>query len=653
MMNRLSLSLAVTLASATASAQTAVEVFERGAARLTLDGLLREWSGFGQLRAVDERASVTSGAGAWRGSDDASFGYALARDDEGLWFAAELRDDLLVRSSAHADADDHFSLALAVTAGGRTVAYEVDLYPGEPGSFPGAVRFRVGGRGAVARAELVEAPLPDRVGLTVEARIPWSAIPEVRANLSTLRARVAYADADAPRRSAPDSVIATGAGDGAHPDALTLTLGANAPPAPAALLDRFRAENHVTASPRLDRTVDMAGDARPERVVVFPGYVVVVGPAVGEGGAYAFIRLPTRSADDLLDVTVRDLTGDRRAEVALRQRVGTEGGFTREVLTIYQLADGASLQQVFTHEVGRALGPSRLSDRVAYEGNGLRIEAGAPVGFTAATWPTATEAGVEAPLTPWSPDRVRVFAWSASARTFTVTRREPNATVTAAPTTASAPSAPAAEAPLSADLDGVLRLFRQREGIAEGTAPSHRASGDVAEDAFAEQVLVFGRVLVVVGQRFYGGRSYYSVSLPLSEGDAVLDLRLADLTGDGKREAVVRVRRNVTVQVQGAPVTSQREMLLAYAVTGERRGRVFGAEVARRVGDRAVVNEVVSLGDNASVTIGSGSAQGWSAGTYSFHDVAPQGFFPLLLPWDPAARRVTYRWNGSAFERAP
>ena len=41
-------------------------------------------------------------------------------------------------------------------------------------------------------------------------------------------------------------------------------------------------------------------------------------------------------------------------------------------------------------------------------------------------------------------------------------------------------------------------------------------------------------------------RSYYSVALPLAEGDAVLDLRLADLTGDGKREAVLRVRRAVT-----------------------------------------------------------------------------------------------------------
>jgi len=644
--------LSILLAGPSASAQTAVELFERGAARLTLDGLVRDWSGFGQLRAADDRASVTTGLASWRGSDDASLGYALARDADGLWIAAEVRDDTLVRSAAHADADDHLSVALAVTTPeGRTVAYELDLYPGEPGAFAGGVRYRVGGRGAVPRAEIVEAPLPDRMGFTLEARVPWSAIPEVRARLETLRARVAYADADSPRRAAADTVIATGPGDGAHPDAMPLAVGASAPPAPSALLDRFRSEHAVTAAPRLDRAVDLAGDARPERVVVFPGYVVAMGPGVAQGTAYAFIQLPARNSDDLLDVTVRDLTGDGKSEVALRQRAGTEAGFTRELLTVYRVDEGGNLQQVFTHEVGRAQGANRLSDRVSYEPSGLRIEAGAPVGYTAATWPAATEAGVEAPLTPWSADRVRVFAWSPGSRTFTLARSERNEAPAAAANTPSG-NAPAPAAPLGADLDGVLRLFRQREGVAEGAAPSHQASGDVAEDAAAEEVLVFGRTLVVVGPRFYGGRSYYSVALPLSEGDAVLDLRLADLTGDGKREAVLRVRRAVTAQVQGAAVTSQREMLLAYAVAGERRGRVFAAEVARRVGDRAVVNDVVALG-SGSVTLRSGAAQGWTAATYPFHDAAPQGFFPLLLPWEPSQGRVTYRWTGSAFERAP
>jgi hypothetical protein len=644
------LALSLSLAGAAASAQTAVEVFERGSARLTLDGLLREWSAFGQLRAVDDRASVTAGLAAWSGADDASFGYALARDEQGLWVAAEVRDDALVRSAAHADGDDHLAVALAVTSGGRTVAYEVDLYPGQPGAFAGAVRYRAGGRGDVAGAQLVEAPLPDRVGLTLEARIPWGAVPELRAHLDTLRARVAWADGDGARGG---TVIATGPGDGAHPDALPLALGSAAPPAAGDLLARFRAENGVTGAARVDRAADLAGDARPERVVVYPGFVVALGPGVAQGTAYAFIRLPARNGDDLLDVTLRDLTGDGKSEVVLRQRAGTEGGFSRELLTVYRVDEGGSFQQAFAHEVGRAMGASRLSDRVTYTPAGLRIEAGEAGGFTAATWPAATEAGVEPPLTPWSADRVRVFAWSPAARAFAVAQREPNAgAANARPGTPPPAAGPVAPAPLAADLDGVLRLFRQREGVAEGAAPSHRASGDVAEDPFAEEVLVFGRTLVVVGQRFYGGRSYYSVSLPLAEGDAVLDLALADLTGDGKREAVVRVRRAVTAQVQGASVQSQREMLLAYTVAGPRRGRVFGAEVARRVGDAAVVNEVGAMGDGA-VTLRSGRARGWTAVTYPFHDVAPQGFFPLLLPWDPAQREATYRWNGTGFERAP
>lgn len=648
------LALAFLLAPAAASAQTAVEVFERGAARVALDGLVRDWSGFGQLRAVDDRAAVTAGAGAWRGAHDASFGYALARDGDGLWVAAEVRDDVLVRSAAHADADDHLTLTLAVVSGGRTVAYEVDLYPGEPGAFPGAARFRVGGRGAVARAQVVEAPLPDRVGFTLEARIPWGAVPELRGHLDSLRARVAYADADAPRRPGPDTVIATGPGDGAHPGALALAAGASAPTASDALLDRFRAAQRVTAPARLDRAVDLAGDARPERVVVFPGYVVALGPGVAQGAAYAFIRLPARDADDLLDAAVRDLTGDGKGEVVLRQRAGTEGGFTRELLTVYRVDEGGSLQQVFVHEVGRAQGGRRLSDRVTYQPTGLRIEAGAPTGYTAATWPAATEPGVEAPLTPWSADRARVYTWSPTARAFVLARSERNPVAAVAvntpPGNALAPAA--GPAPLAADLDGVLRLFRQREGLPEGAAPAHRASGDVAEDASAEEVMVFGRTLVVVGPRFRGGRSYYSVALPLAEGDAVLDLRLADLTMDGKREAVLRVRRSVTAQVQGA-VPSQREMLLAYAVAGARRGRVFAAEVARRVGDRAVVNEVAGLGEGGAVTIRSGAARGWGAASYPFHDAPPQGFFPLLLPWEPSQRQATYRWTGVVFERAP
>jgi len=648
--------LALLAASSTASAQTAVEVFERGAARLSLDGLLREWSGFGQLRAVDDRGGVTAGLPAWRGSDDASFGYALARDADGLWIAAEVRDDVLVRSAAHPDGDDHLSVALAVTVGGRTVAYELALYPGEPGAFAGLVRLRGGARGAVAGAQLVDAALPDRMGVTLEARVPWSAVPELRAHPESLRARVAWHDVDAPRRASAETVIATGPGDGAHPDAMPLAVGAASPPAPSALLDRFRAERGVTGPARLDRAADLAGDARPERVVVFPGYVVALGPGMAQGVGYVFIQLPARNGDDLLDVTVRDLTGDGKSEVALRQRAGTEGGFTRELLTVYRLDEAGSFQQVFVHEVGRAMGANRLSDRVTWEPAGLRIEAGAPVGFTAATWPAATEAGVEAPLTPWSADRARVFAWSPSTRGFTVARSERNPTATTAAVATAAVNTPAgnptAPAALAADLDGVLRLFRQREGVPEGAAPTHRASGDVAEDAFAEEVLVFGRTLVVLGQRFYGGRSYYSVALPLSEGDAVLDLRLADLTGDGKREVVLRVRRAVTTQLQGAAVPSQREMLLAYAVTGPRRGRVFGAEVARRVGDDAVVNEVAAVGPGG-VTLRSGAARGWSAATYPFHDAPPQGFFPLLLPWDAAPRQVTYRWTGAAFERAP
>ena len=650
------LAASVVLGAAAARAQSAVDIVDRGATRITLDGLVREWSGADALRAVDERAQVLVGAPAWHGPDDASFAFALARDPEFLWIAADVRDDVLVRSRTHAGSDDHLSVALAFYEGDALTAFELDLFPGDPGSYAGVVRFHGGSGAAVPGAEIVEAARGDVRGLSLEARIPWRALPGVREHLGALRARVAWFDADAPGRSSPHAVLGTGPGDAAHASLIPLAVGASAPLDAAALLDRFRVENGLAGvTPRLDRSVDVAGDARPERVVVFPGWVAVMGPGIARGAASAFVRLGSADPADLLDVSIRSFSGDGKSQIVLRQRVATTTGFAREVLTVYRADADGTLVPVLSHEVGRAAGAQRLVDRVSVDGGQVRIEAGAPEGFTQATWPAAAETGVEPPLTPWSADRLRVYGWNAATRTLTVQRSEPNAARPSAdagvPPTAG--DAGATLGVLPPDVQGVLALFRQREGLPATAAPSHRATGDVAEDAAPEEVLVFGRSMVVAGAHFAGGRSYYSVGLPLAEGDTVLDLRLVDLTGDGKRDAVLRVRRSTNTQVQGVGVASEREMVLGYALSGDHRGRVFAAEVARRVGDRSVTNELGPLVDGQPITIRSGSARGWDAATYPFHDQPAQGFFPLLLPWDAAQRRVVYRWSGAAFERAP
>jgi hypothetical protein len=117
---------------------------------------------------------------------------------------------------------------------------------------------------------------------------------------------------------------------------------------------------------------------------------------------------------------------------------------------------------------------------------------------------------------------------------------------------------------------------------------------------------------------------------------------------------VLRIVRNVTTQVRGAQIPSQREMLLVYAVDAARRGRIFAAEVARRVGDDRVENEVaLPRGGGREITVRAGRARGWTAETYPFHDAPQERVFPLLLPWESDSQRVVYRWDGTSFSRSP
>lgn len=646
--------LSIVLAAGAARAEVPVEIVERGNVRLALDGLVREWGT--EFALVSERAEVVRGVDRWRGPFDASFRVALARDAEHLWLAAEVTDDRWIRSRAHRPGEDGLVLTLAVEAGGATVVRELMVFPGEPGRFAGAVRWTTGGRGDVAGAQVVEAPAGQ--GLSIEARIPWAAMPEVVANLTTLRARVAWSDADDPRASEPESVIATGPGSASAPGDLPRTVNArNAPAPPAAvdLLAQFRAERGIgTEAPLLDRPADLAGDARPERVVVFPGYVVVFGPGVSGGNGYLFAQLAGDGVARGSDVSLRDVTGEGKIDVVLRHRVAI-GAITRELVSVYALDASGALQRVFAQEVSRVEGAARMQNELSWSAGGrVRVAFERNEGWTQARWPVGAEAGVETLLTPWSAERARTLLWNASTRAFVVERAEPNPNAPAPSATPESGGSSNQSAELPADVQSVLALFRQRENLPPDARPSHRATGDVVEDSAPEQVLVFDRTMVVVGPRFLGGRSYYAMGLPMNPGDEVLSLSVVDITGDRRGEAIVRVRRQVMTQVRGAQIPSQREMVFAYSIDAAHRGRVFAAEVARRVGDDSVVNEVrLPRGGGTEVVIEAGTARGWTAESYPFRDAGQAQFFPLLLPWDPAARRVTYRWNGSAFSRAP
>jgi hypothetical protein len=648
---RYATALSLALASAAAQADPLVDVIDRTAVRTVLDGVLNDWSG--ALNAVDAAAQVTEGAAAWRGADDASFAFAVGRDAGALYVAAEVRDDRVVRSRQHRPVDDALVLTLAIPNGARWTVWEIALMPGEPGAYAGVARLRAARGRPLAGAQVVEAPLRGGAGFTLEARLPWAALPGLRDALGRARFRVAYADSDAEARPAVETVIANGGGDARRPQALPPTTASAAAVAAASVdqLARFRQEHGVAASvrPVLDRRADLAGSAEPERVVVLPRHIVALGSGVAAGEGYTFVEFPEGEVESAQLV---ELTGDRRPELALTLRVAA-GAFERTLVHVYAMGAEGGFERLFAREVGRRDGSNRVLNAVRFAGGRVAFSTGEARGYTAATWPGAEEPGVPAPLTPWGPRRGETYAWSAATRSFALAQSTPNAEVAqvVAPRAVEAP----VEAPeVGPDVAGVLRLFCEREHIAPGARPSLRVTGDAAEDPTPEQLFVYGHTLVLVGPRFLGGRAYASVGLAAGPGDEVISLRAADVTDDGRVEAIVTVRRTVTLPVHGVSNTSQRDMVLAYSFEPSHRGRVFAVEVARRSGDAAIVNRLVLPSDRrgSELAVETVEARGWTRETYPFHDAPPQGYEPLALPWE-GPRRAVWRWSGSAMARVP
>ncbi len=627
-----------------------VVIAPRGDHRITLDGAVGDWHGISPLVSVDDTAQVIRGATAWTGPGDASFGFAIARDEQLLYFAAQVHDDHVVRTRAHGLGEDALLVTIAAPAGARTTTYELLIQPGVTGQFPGRVRLG-GARGAnVVGALVSDSALADGTGYTIEATIPLRALPAIGANTVGLRARVAYQDADGDARPTIDTVLSSGPGDATHPGELPLVAPAGLHGSDAMIRNFAEAYQLDLGVALLDRPENVAGDAALERVLVLPRYILAAGSGLAGGERYTFIEHPGREAGDVLESTLRDVSGDGRKDVILRMLV-TEGTHARELLYVYGAPEGAShLRRIFAQELAFTEGANGITNRATFEpnGGGIRVTLNNANGYTATHLPPATEPGTLPPLAPWGPNRMVVYRWSDTSHSFETSRAEPNGANSIAGTSPSM-----AEAPTS--LDAVLRNFRRQRHIPDDARAQFTAEGNLAGDRVPETAQIFARHLVVVGASFMNGRSSYSVELPVDNDADVLGLQIGDVTDDGREEALVRVRRTSQSMVRGRQLDVQREYLLIYSLDEAHRGRIFAAETLRRVGGDSVTNVVRPAPHtrNDSITIEAGtSVGGWNAQTYPFHDAPMPGFEPLLLPWG-TARRVVYRWNGTALVAQP
>ncbi|HEY2515285.1 MAG TPA: hypothetical protein VGI39_30670 [Polyangiaceae bacterium] len=186
--------------------------------------------------------------------------------------------------------------------------------------------------------------------------------------------------------------------------------------------------DHGDASPRFDMQVNVAGDSRPERVVLMGRDLVVFGPGFKNGTGYASLTLSQfASDDDVKEVSARDLTGDGAADLVVRgvrhvNAQGVQGPVETDSLFVYQVG-GDTLARIFAIETGRESHHKRVQGLVQFvpadDHKSFEIDArpGLAKGWTKKTYPWSqdpTGGSVEPLLLPWGGIADVRYAWDGS-----------------------------------------------------------------------------------------------------------------------------------------------------------------------------------------------------------------------------------------------
>ena len=315
----------------------------------------------------------------------------IAYGDAGLYVAADVRDDKLVGGG------DHIELLLGIP-GGATQSYL--LYPGVAGKSRATVKRR----GVPVRgAKIVEAPSDG--GYTLEALIPWKAIPKSATVRIGYRGALFAHDADRSRRA--ETVL--GSSD--------TRRYANLPPISTepemALGSGLLRERNIRRAPSHNVLLNVSGSRMKERVLIYGPFLVVLGPEYRQGREYFYRNLGTGNGGSLQKARFVDFTGDRKTDILIRKWVAFEGGKV-DVLQILSFRSGDTPELVFNHEVGLKLdnGSSIRNDvRVLGAGRATRvtIRPGKAKGIDGAAFRYESSSGAEPPLLPWGTIASRTY----------------------------------------------------------------------------------------------------------------------------------------------------------------------------------------------------------------------------------------------------
>ena len=197
----------------------------------------------------------------------------------------------------------------------------------------------------------------------------------------------------------------------------------------AQIVEQYRKDRGVApgTAPKVDLTVQVTDDARPERVLLIGRDIVVLGPGFKDGTGYAFLTLQQfADAADIKDLSARDLTGDGAADLIVRGVRRQSSGKTNvevEMMFVYEVKED-SIARVFGIETARGHKGKRVQGLVQFipapGGKSFDILAapGRANGWTVKTYPWAQdrpgEANIEPLLLPWGGIPSVRYTWNGS-----------------------------------------------------------------------------------------------------------------------------------------------------------------------------------------------------------------------------------------------
>jgi len=431
-----------------------------------------------------------------------------------------------------------------------------------------------------------------------------------------------------------------------------------------ALYDGLIRAQSLGVEPSREFFADVAGDSLVERVALYDHYLTVVGPHFRGGKEFVVADLQVQDAGKVRRLQSADFDGDGHDEIIAVIRLGGDDRY-RDIAEVLRIDSDNSLKPIFLHEIGLAAASGAVQNELQISKSGSRatltIAQGSADGVEKEGYAEPRPSDMESALLPWDAIGSRTFSWQGGklVKSAETTHTPKNKAVAkrergkahrsnAAPEVA----APPAPRPPSSDemLDQVYALYRKDRHVKKGK-PRFDFVTDVAGDTTNERVLVHDRDIVCFGKNFHEGNTYVFTSVGVAAAEDIIDMTARDLTGDGKAEVIVLATLHAKggKELDDAPV--DRSVLFIYQIGENGIHRIFAAETARSIEDKAVLAGVRMLPQSAGISIEllAGRAVGFTAKSYPFPEDSEGsgGIEPLVLPWAKKSR--SYRFDGTRF----